>query len=108
MQNRWGVLGLVVVARIAMAFQFQSVAAVGPLLVADLNLSYAQLGTLIGLYLLPGAVLAMPGGLPGARFGDRTMVLSALGLMALGGVALVAGPSWPAVAGGRLVSGAFS
>ena len=100
------VLSLVVVTRTAMAFQFQSAAAVGPLLVADLGLSYAQLGTLIGLYLLPGAFLAMPGGLLGARFGDRAVVLSALGLMTLGGVALAEGASWPAVAAGRLVSGA--
>lgn len=106
MQSRWAVLGLVVVARTAMAFQFQSAAAVGPLPVADLGLSYAQLGTLIGLYLLPGAVLAMPGGLLGARFGDRAVVLSALALMTLGGAALVIGQSWPVVAGGRLVSGA--
>jgi len=62
MHSRWGVLGLVLVARTAMAFQFQSVAAVGPLLVADLGLSYAQLGTLIGFCLLPGAILAIPGG----------------------------------------------
>jgi hypothetical protein len=48
MQNRWGVLALVVVARTAMGFQFQSIAAVGSFLVADLGLSYAQLGTLIG------------------------------------------------------------
>src|SRR5215470_327167 len=106
MPSRWMVLALVVVTRTAMAFQFQSAAAVGPLLVADLGLSYAQLGTLIGLYLLPGAFLAMPGGLLGARFGDRAVVLSALGLMTLGGVALAEGASWPAVAAGRLVSGA--
>jgi hypothetical protein len=67
MQNRWVVLSIVVVARIAMAFQFQSTAAVGPFLVADLGLTYAELGTLVGLYLLPGAVLAMPGGFLGAR-----------------------------------------
>jgi predicted MFS family arabinose efflux permease len=106
MHNRWAVLALVVVARTGMGFQFQSVAAVGPFLVADLGLSYAQLGTLIGLYLLPGAVLAMPGGLLGARFGDRAVVLSALGLMTLGGVGLAVGASWPVVAGGRLMSGA--
>src|SRR5262249_35205969 len=81
MQSRWMVLALVVVTRTAMAFQFQSAAAVGPLLVADLGLSYVELGTLIGLYLLPGAFLAMPGGFVGARFGDRAVVLSALGLM---------------------------
>ena len=106
MQNRWAVLALVVVARTAMGVQFQSVAAVGPFLVADLGLSYARLGTLIGLYLLPGAVLALPGGVLGARFGDRAVVLSALGLMTLGGAGLAVGESWPLVAGGRLVSGA--
>jgi hypothetical protein len=70
MRNRWAVLALVVVARTAMAVQFQSVAAVGPFLVADLGVSYAELGTLIGLYLLPGAFLALPGGLLATRFGD--------------------------------------
>jgi MFS family permease len=85
MQNRWVVLALVVVARTAMGFQAQSVAAVGPFLVGDLGLSYARRGTLIGLYLLPGAFLALSGGVLGARFGDRAVVLSALGLMTLGG-----------------------
>jgi MFS family permease len=106
MQNRWGVLALVVVARTAMGFQFQSVAAVGPFLVADLGLSYAQLGTLIGLYLLPGVVLALPGGMLGARFGDRAVVLTALGLMTLGSAGLVVAGSLPVAAAGRLVSGA--
>ena len=106
MQNRWAVLALVVVARTAMGFQFQSVAAVGPFLVADLGLSYAQLGTLIGLYLLPGVVLALPGGLLGARFGDRAVVLTALGLMTLGGAGLTVAGSLPVAAAGRLVSGA--
>lgn len=106
MQSRWAVLGLVVVARTAIGFQFQSVAAVGPLLVADLGLSYVQLGTLIGLYLLPGVFLSMPGGMAGARFGDRAMVLSGLGLMMLGGVGLAAGHSWAMVTVARLASGA--
>ena len=65
MRSRWAVLALVVVARTAVGFQFQSVAAVGPFLVGDLGLTYAQLGTLIGLYHLPGAFLALPGGMPG-------------------------------------------
>ena len=106
MRNRWAVLALVVVARTAMGFQFQSVAAVGPLLVADLGLSYAQLGTLIGLYLLPGVVLSMPGGMVAAWLGDRAMVLSGLGLMILGGLGLAVGESWTLVTGARLASGA--
>jgi MFS family permease len=106
MGNRWTVLALVVVARTAMGFQFQSVAAVGPFLVADLALSYAQLGTLMGFYLLPGAFLALPGGMLGARFGDRATVLLALGLMTLGSASVAVGEAWPVAAGGRLVSGA--
>jgi hypothetical protein len=62
-QNRWGVLSRVVVARTAMGLQFQSLAAVGSFLVADLDLSYAQLGTLTGLYLLSGAFISLPGAL---------------------------------------------
>jgi MFS family permease len=106
MHSRWGVLGLVVLARTTVGFQFQSVAAVGPFLVADLGLSYAELGTLIGLYLLPGVVLALPGGMLGTRFGDRAVVLAGLGLMTAGGLAVGAGGTWSPVAGGRLVSGA--
>jgi predicted MFS family arabinose efflux permease len=106
MRSRWSVLALVVVARTAMGFQFQSIAAVGPLLVADLDLSYAQLGTLIGLYLLPGVFLSMPGGLLAARLGDRVMVLSGLALMMLGGLGLAVGESWTIATGARLASGA--
>jgi MFS family permease len=88
-----------------MGLQFQSIAAVGAFLVGDLGLSYTQLGTLIGLYLLPGAFISLPGGLLGARFGDRTVTLTGLGLMTVGGVAVTLGGAWPLVAAGRLVSG---
>lgn len=106
MPNRWAVLGLVVVARTAMGFQFQAVAVVGPFLVADLRLGYAELGTLIGLYLLPGAFLALPGGLLAARFGDRPLVLGALGLMTVGGAGLMASGGFAPAAASRLVAGA--
>ena len=99
-------LALVVIARTAVGFQFQSVAAVGPFLVADLGLTYAALGTLIGLYQLPGAALALPGGLLGTRFGDRAVVLLGLGFMTAGGVGVAMGDSWLVAAGGRVVSGA--
>ena len=46
---RWRMLLVLFLARTAMAYQFQSVPSVGPLLVGDLGISFAQLGTLIGL-----------------------------------------------------------
>jgi predicted MFS family arabinose efflux permease len=105
MGNRWAVLALVTVARTGMGFQFQAVAAVGPFLAADLQLGYAELGTLIGLYLLPGAFLALPGGLLAGRFGDRALVLAGLGLMTLGGAGLVASGAFLPAAASRLVAG---
>src|SRR6267142_719328 len=57
MANRWAALAIVFVTRTSMGFQFQAVAAVAPLMVADLQLTWVQLGSLIGLYMLPGAVL---------------------------------------------------
>jgi predicted MFS family arabinose efflux permease len=55
MHERWLILAALTCARTAMGFQFQSVAAVSPSLIEQLHLSYAALGTLIGLYLLPAS-----------------------------------------------------
>jgi MFS family permease len=74
-----------------MAFQFQSVAAVAPLLSSEFGVSIADIGVLIGLYFAPGVALALPGGAIGQRFGDKATVLGALLLMLAGSVALVAG-----------------
>src|SRR4029453_2179353 len=86
MGNRWVALVLVFLTRTSMGFQFQSVASVGPLMIAELGLSYAQLGTLIGLYMLPGAFFALPGGVVGQRLGERRVVVAGLALMVAGGV----------------------
>src|SRR6266508_3534314 len=62
MANRWAALALVFLTRTSMGFQFQSVASVAPLMIADLGLSYTQFGWVFGLYMLPGAFFALPGG----------------------------------------------
>jgi predicted MFS family arabinose efflux permease len=106
LRHRWFVMAIIFLARTTMAMQFQSVAPVAPLVVADLRITYAQLGLLIGLYLLPGTVLALPGGLLGQRFGNRRVALWGLALMVIGGLVTASSPSlWPASAG-RILSGA--
>jgi MFS family permease len=105
MANRWIVLALVFVTRTSMGFQFQSVASVAPLMIADLGLSYAQLGMLIGLYMLPGAFFALPGGMIGHRFGVRRVVIAGLVLMVAGGVVTAGAGSFGVAVGGRLLSG---
>ena len=49
MGSRWIALALIFITRTSMGFQFQSIGSVGPLLVDELGLTYAQLGTQIGL-----------------------------------------------------------
>jgi MFS family permease len=106
MSERWWCLGALTLARTAMGFQFQSVAAVAPPMADALGLDKAQIGWLIGLYLLPGVVLALPGGLMGSRFGDKPMVLVGLSLMATGGAWLAFAGNYAEANAARLISGA--
>jgi MFS family permease len=89
-----------------MAFQFQSVAAVAPLVGNTFGVGIADIGILIGLYFAPGVALALPGGAIGQRFGDKPTVLAALLLMLIGQLAMALSPSWSIQIAGRLVSGA--
>ena len=102
--DRWRMLFVLFLARTAMAYQFQTVPSDGPLLIESLGLGFAQLGTLIGLYMLPGIVLALPGGMLAQRFGAERVVLSGLALMAAGG-ALMGAQSIGLIFAGRVVSG---
>src|SRR5579883_3431191 len=105
MDRRWVALAVLTAARVSMAFQFQSLASVAPILVRDMNLGFADVGFLVGLYMLPGVVLAVPGGWLGERFGDKRVVTAGLGLMVLGD--LVAGfvPGYGALLAGRFIAG---
>ncbi|MEN8195775.1 MAG: MFS transporter, partial [Pseudomonadota bacterium] len=104
-QRAWVILFALTLARTAMGFQFQSVAAVGPLLTAEATISYAALGTLMGFYLLPGAFFALPGGWLGRRFGDKRVVLAGLAMMTGGGALLALSGIYEVMLAGRLIAG---
>jgi predicted MFS family arabinose efflux permease len=93
------------IARTAMAFQFQSVASTATFLIDAFAIDFTRLGTLIGLYMMPGIVIALPGGMLGQRFGAKNLVLAGLLLMALGGALMGASASFLTVSAGRLISG---
>lgn len=105
LRSRWVMLAVLTTARLAMGFQFQSVGSASPFLVADLDIDYASVGFLIGLYLLPGVVLALPGGFIGQRFGDKRVVVAGLVLMFIGGILAGASDSYGMVSTGRFISG---
>lgn len=103
--NRWLILAVLFLARTSMGFQFQSVASVSPFLIDELAIDYAMLGTLIGLYKLPGIVFALPGGMLGKRFGDKQVVLAGLIMMTLGGVLVGMAEDYATAVLGRTLSG---
>ena len=103
--QRWIILAVLFLARTAMGFQFQAVGALSSLVIADLGIDYGKLGLLIGLYLLPGVVIAYPGGLLGRHFGDKRTVIVGLALMIAGGLLTMSSNDYAGILAGRLISG---
>lgn len=101
----WMILAALALARAGFGYQFQTVATLGPDLVPLFHLTYADLGKLIGAYMLLGAFIALPLGVLGRRLGDRLVLGSGLVCMVLGaGIsAWMGGPD--GIAAGRIVSG---
>jgi len=106
LRNRWGILAILFVVRLTIAFQFQSVAAVAPLLQQTFGVGLADIGILIGLYFTPGVVLALPGGAIGRTLGDKPTTIAALLLMTAGSLVMAATDIWGWQMAGRLISGA--
>jgi len=106
MINRWTILAVLFLARTSMAFQFQGAAALSPFLIEAYGVSLVEIGVLIGLYLAPGVVVALPGGAIAARFGEKRIVGGSMVLMLIGAALASFGPDWGWVTAGRLIAGA--
>lgn len=102
---RWLILFVLFFARTNMAFQYQSVAALSPFIIEGYAATLADIGLLIGLYLGPGVVVAIPGGTLAARFGDRRVVGWSLAAMLTGGLMMAFGESWGVLMAGRVLAG---
>ncbi|WP_160331149.1 MFS transporter, partial [Bradyrhizobium macuxiense] len=102
---RWIVLAVLFAARAATGFQFQSVGSATSALMSDLSLGYAEIGMLLGAYLLPGVVVAFPAGLIGQRVNEKTLGVVGLLLMALSGAALSHAGGLPTALGARMIGG---
>ncbi|MCH9047228.1 MAG: MFS transporter, partial [SAR324 cluster bacterium] len=92
--NRWAVLALLFFARLSIPVQFQSIPPLVTFLVEDWGVTSTQVGVLIGLYMAPGVLLSLPGGLLGNRFGDKPILVASLALMVLGAVVFAHSPSY--------------
>lgn len=105
MSKRWSVLALLFFIRVTMAVQFQAVGALSPFMMDSFGVGLADTGLLIGLYLSPGIIFAMPGAAIGRRFGDKQMVAFGMVLMLAGELASLLVPLWGAQIAGRVLAG---
>ncbi|MBJ6370473.1 CynX/NimT family MFS transporter [Sedimentitalea arenosa] len=103
---RWRILALLFAARVGLGFQFQTMGAVGGALSDAFGLDNARIGWMIGLFMAPGLLLALPAGFAGRYASDRVLAGLGLAALALGGAvsALAADPAGIGI--GRGVSGA--
>lgn len=105
MPLRWLMLGVLFLVRLAMGYQFQSVASVSSQLVDDLGLSYAEVGTLIGLFLLPGIVIAIPSGALTRAVTDRFLLIVGAVSMIIGALLMGGSEDATSLYTGRLATG---
>ena len=106
--GRWSALAMMFLFGLAAAMQLQSVQSLAPLLVAQVGLSYAEIGVLTGVFMLPGVFLALPGGMLAGRLGDRRAMAIALALMLGSGVVMATTQSYAVMVVARVAGGAGS
>jgi MFS family permease len=103
--NRWFILGVLFIARLALGYQFQSAGSVAPFLIRDLGIDYVQVGLLVGGFILPGIAISLPSGFLGRRFGDKQVVVAGMVLMVLGGAITTLAGSFATMMAGRILGG---
>jgi MFS family permease len=103
--SRWTILGVIVVARVTLGFSLQAGGSAAPFLATEFGIDHTETGILVGFFLLPGIVFAIPAGIWGKRYGDKRMVVAGIVLVAIGGMLSASAPSFPGVVAGRVVSG---
>ena len=91
--------------RLAMGYQFQSIASISSHLVSELGFSYAEIGTLIGFFLLPGIFFAIPSGLMTRAVADKNLLMVGAVTMIVGAFVMGSGDSTGSLYVGRLITG---
>jgi predicted MFS family arabinose efflux permease len=102
---RWLILTIVYLSILAFTFAFQSIPPILPLIISELQLTYAQSGLLMSLFALPGLFISLPGGFLSDRYPMRPLGAGCFLLM-IGGILLVGmGQDLHVLWLGRLIAG---
>jgi predicted MFS family arabinose efflux permease len=105
MQLRWVMLVILFLVRLAMGYQFQAVASVSSELVETFGFSYAEIGTLIGFFLLPGIVVSIPSDLVTRAVRDKNLLLAGAAVMIAGALTMAVADGPGGLYAGRLIGG---
>jgi predicted MFS family arabinose efflux permease len=105
LQSRWTVLTIAFLARVGIGFQFIAVAALMPQMQADLLLSLSEIGVLLGIFMVAGVFLSLPGAMIANRLGDRFTLQLGLSALALAAVVLAASGTFAPALAGRILGG---
>jgi MFS family permease len=97
--------GVLFVVRIVYAFNWYNIGAVLPLIAVTLSASPAELGIVLGTFLIGVGIFQVPAGLAAVRWGSRRVSLAGVAVFGIAGVASAFAPSWEALAAIRFVGG---
>ena len=93
------------VARVVYAFNWYNIGAVLPLIGSSLRLSTAELGVVVGAFLVGVGIFQIPAGFASLRWGARSVSLAGLTVMSLAGIASAFANGELALAGTRFLAG---
>jgi len=102
---RWAILALLFFCRTSLGFQFQTMGSAAPGVTAEIGLSLTEIGTLIGLFMLPGVFLSIPSGYAARYMSDRGLLVLGLLVMGLGGATAAVAAGFGMLALGRILCG---
>ena len=94
-----------VAARVAYAFNWYNVGAVLPLVKTGLAASTAELGVVLGAFLVGVGLFQLPAGFASLRWGARTVSLIGLGVLSTASLASALSPTWTVLAVLRFAGG---
>ena len=94
------------ISRLGLGFQFQTMGSASESVLSEMGLNYTEVGTLIGLFMLPGLFLAIPAGYSARFASDRWLTGVGLLLLGLGGALAAVADNFGLLALGRLACGA--
>lgn len=83
-----------------------NIGAVLPLVATSLHAGPAQLGIILGAFLLGAGIFQVPAGLAALRYGSRRVSLAGIAVLGVAGLLCAFAPSWQALAALRFLGGA--